>query len=216
MTSRRSFPSDNDENLSSATFSDDISKLTPAQLDEMLENAKSDAVQAEAGGVIQLLLAGRVLRMIWMLLSNQDAEKGNNDVFLSLAPSSLTGIENEFVERTLQDFYNIHALSKNPLVHALNLARHKRAHEPSALTNGYALQRALNEALDHFTGATPRTIHDDGLKLRHYLHFRYREEIKHNELADALGYDPRHLRRLRANLIRDFAEVLAALNPPRR
>lgn len=171
------------------------------------------AREAESGTISQVRVGNRLMRFVWFLFARKEDHASSNLTHAKVdhQPPTLGDIE-----QALEDFYDVHALQNNPLSRALYLSRHRRANEPKALAAGYALQRALNEALDHFTGPAPRTIHDKGLRLQHYLHFRYREELQHNELADALDYDERHLRRLRAKLIRDFAQVLSALNALRR
>lgn len=182
--------------------------------ERVLEETRGLAKEAEAGSVSQMRVGNRLVRHIWLLFSKQKGTERENEPLGThpvRRPPTLGDVED-----ALKHLFDVHALSQNPLAHALYLSRHERGNDPPALAPGHALHRALIEALDQVTGAVPRSIYDGGLRVEHYLHFHYREEISNEELAGALGYNPRYLRTLRQDRIRRFAEVLRMLNMPPR
>lgn len=194
----------------------DYSELSIQQAEHLLEQTKNQVPHAESVGAFQIPFAGGVLRMIWLVF-HEDTEKNNTETSFDdfRLTHSVATIPTELIAEVLNNLFDYHELANNPLSQNLNLSRHRRGDDPPALAPGYALHRALNEALDQFTGAAPRSIYDKGLHIHHYLHFRYREEVSHKDLAIALDYDPRHLRRIRRDLLHRFGEVLFLLNPRR-
>jgi hypothetical protein len=75
------------------------------------------------------------------------------------------------------------------------------------------LRHALDEAIDAIEGLPANTdIRAGSMRAERYLSHRYRERLRHNQIAHEIGWSERNLDRLRRELVERVAGILFA--PP--
>ena len=93
----------------------------------------------------------------------------------------------------LKHFYDPYYLSQSPLIHLFDLQD-----QPDAIP---ALQRILQNAIDHFEPKAGVTSAHQNQLVYDLLTYRYIQQFSQKEVADQLGMSVRHLRREQNNAI---------------
>ncbi|MBV7336263.1 hypothetical protein KFU94_50130 [Chloroflexi bacterium TSY] len=118
-----------------------------------------------------------------------------------------------YVEQALRDFHFVARLAKNPLVEMLDLTPFRLPEDNAFQVQGLALQRLIDQVITAITNVPSNVeLARHNWRLEHYLHLRYRQEIKHRDLASWMGYTDRHLLRLRRELVMEAAELMIHQN----
>lgn len=169
-------------------------------IERLMDDAKESALATGQVGVNEWHLGGSILQLIWVVRRHIASHPG-----AKLSTEQIL----KYVEDALKDLIFIPRLEQNPLTSLIDLRPFQYDDDPPHYIKGRALQRALDEAISAIEGSASQTTNDsEVLRAERYLSLRYRERMKHYQIAQKTGWSDRNLERLRRELLERVASFL--------
>ena len=175
-------------------------KMPTSEVARYLDESKAAIERAPQAGILQIPIAGHLLRMVWWILPHGAKDAHDDSLKISAEDFHL------YVRDALEHYHITAHLAASELHQYINLASHRDERDVSTLADGFALRRALDQVLDamaHIVPTNSKTLYQE-----QYLDLRYRKLIDDKELAKRYHFSTRHLRRIRDEQIAVAAEML--------
>lgn len=181
---------------------------SPSEVVQYLNKSKASIERASQAGILQIPLAGHLLRMVWWILPHSTQQE--SEPYTLAFPPEASSL---FVRDALEHYHITAHLAASGLHQYLNFESHRDERDVSTLTDGFALRRALDQVLDatcNFAPTAAKTLRNE-----QYLDLHYRKLIDDKELSKRYHFSTRHLRRIRDEQIAIATEMLLRFNPAR-